>query len=129
MAEEAKFKKFKVVTHVIHTAVHSHKMQGPSALVVLLLLLLTRQAENVRRRHNYIPLIVELLKVLAEGKQLDKLMEAGEEKAKAAYEKAVKRKADEKKRKADAAAAASSATASASASSGGGGAGGGAGKK
>ncbi|VDO69848.1 unnamed protein product [Schistosoma mattheei] len=33
------------------------------------------RAENIRRRHNYLPLIVELLKMLGENGQLTSLVE------------------------------------------------------
>uniref|UniRef100_A0A915BYL9 Ubiquitin carboxyl-terminal hydrolase n=2 Tax=Parascaris univalens TaxID=6257 RepID=A0A915BYL9_PARUN len=46
------------------------------------------KAENIRRRHNYIPFIVELLKILAKEGKLVPLVQQAQEKA--------KRKADEK---------------------------------
>ena len=36
--------------------------------------------ENVRRRHNFIPLCIELLKVLAKSGQLDKVIDGAKEK-------------------------------------------------
>lgn len=41
-------------------------------------------SENVRRRHNYVPLIVDMLKVLAEKGKLQGLIDAATEKAQAA---------------------------------------------
>jgi len=49
-----------------------------------------QQAESVRRKHNYLPLIVELLKVLAKDGQLMPLYERAKERAR---EKAVQKAA------------------------------------
>lgn len=61
------------------------------------------QQENVRRKHNYVPLAVELINILAEKKELMPMLEAGKKKAVAQRENARKRKAEREAAKASAA--------------------------
>lgn len=55
------------------------------------------RVENIRRKHNYLPLIMEVLKCLAETGQLAKLVEREKEKKKASAKTAAAKKAKESK--------------------------------
>jgi len=76
------------------------------------------KAENVRRRHNYVPLIYNLMKVLAEKGKLSDLVEKAakvtKEKIKKKQEAKQKEKERKEKEKAAAASSSSSSTASTS---------------
>lgn len=50
------------------------------------------QVENIRRKHNYLPLIVNMMKILAEEGKLLPIYHAAREKARARHEKEKERK-------------------------------------
>ena len=50
------------------------------------------RVENIRRRHNYLPLIVNMLQMLAEQDQLMPLYQAAKQKANAASKAAIEAK-------------------------------------
>ena len=76
---------------------------GLSQRNAMLFTLRACQQENVRRKHNYVPLAVELINILAEKKELMPMLEAGKKKAVAQRENARKRKAEREAAKASAA--------------------------
>ena len=54
------------------------------------------RVENIRRKHNYLPLIMEVLKCLAESGQLTKLVEKEKEKKKASAKSTTKKPKESK---------------------------------